>query len=173
MTITTNNIIIGPCSSFTVDSTPVGGTSGGVAFEKHQKLVDLQIDQLVGTAKKGVTDETYTVITTLAESTLQNLQFALGLGAAPVVSTTPATTTLSLGIQTQTHEHALVFVGPCPPGGTTSYTTRTFTLHRAVNVTAVKLEISKDKEQLIQLSFQCLPDTTQPPGSEYGTIVDQ
>ncbi|MCL6454371.1 MAG: hypothetical protein K6T78_12235 [Alicyclobacillus sp.] len=172
MTITTANIIIGPCTSFTVDGNPVGATSGGVTFEKKQTYTDLSIDQITGIAKKAIKEETYTVTTTLAEATLQNLQYALSLSAAPVVSTSPATTTLNLGLESGAVEHKLVFVGPCPPSSS-NYKTRTFTLNRAINVSAVKMEIAKDKEQMYQVSFECLPDLTQPAGSEYGTIVDQ
>lgn len=171
MPVTTGNIIIGACTSFKVDGTDLGATSGGVTVEKKQTFTDLQVDQITGITKKAIKEETYTITTQLAEATLANLQIAFGASKAPVVSTTPANTTLNLGLESGSVEHALEFVGPCPPG-TAGYKTRTFTLHRAVNVTATKIDLARDKETLFAVSFECLPDLTQPSGSEYGTVVD-
>lgn len=171
MAVTTSNVIIGACTSFQVDGNDLGATSGGVTVEKKQTFVDIQVDQSTGVVVKAVKEETYTITTELAEATLNNLQIAFGLGSAPVVSTSPANTTLDLEAQGGAAiEHTLTFVGPCPPG-TASYTTRTFSLNRAVNVTATKIEMARDKETLYQVAFQCLPDLTQT-GHEYGTVVD-
>jgi len=172
MTVTVGNIIIGACTSFMVDTVDIGATSGGVMIEKKQTFTDLQIDQVTGIIKKAIKEETYTIVTTLAEATLANLQIAFGASKAPVVSTVaPIGTTLSLGVETGAVEHKLVFVGACPTG-TTAYTTRTFTLNRAVNVTSTKIDLAKDKEQMFAVSFECLPDLTQVAGSEYGTVFD-
>jgi hypothetical protein len=170
MTITRGNIIAGPCSSFTVDGNPIGGTSGGVTMERKTTMVDLEIDQIVGSVRKVPSKDVITVTTTMAESTLANLQVAWGIATAPVVATTPASETLDVGVVTSAIEHALVFVGPCPSG---TYTSRTVTLHKAVSVATAKLSFEKDKEQAYQVTFDILPDLTQTAGSEYGTIVDQ
>lgn len=170
-TVTVGNIIAGPCTSFTVDATAVGGTSGGVTMERKQTMVDLEVDQIVGSIKKVPSKDVITVTTTLAESTLNNLQIAWGISAAPVVATTPASTTLSIGIENVAIEHTLTFVGPCPPG-TGTYTTRTVTCSRAVSVATAKMDFLKDKEQAYQVTFDILPDLTKTAGSEYGTIVD-
>lgn len=173
MVITSANIIVGACTSFTVDSNAIGGTSGGVTFEKKQTFTDLSVDQATATVKKAVKQEVYTVTTTMSESTLANLQIALGSSQAPVVATTPASTTLNLSMEKTAIEHILVFVGPCP-AGTSNYTTRTFTVNRAVNVSALKLDIAKDKEQLFQVAFDCLPDLSKTASQgQFGTIVDQ
>lgn len=173
MTITSSNIIIGACTSFTVDGTAIGGTSGGVTFEKKQTYTDLSVDQVTAKVKKAVKEEVYTVTTTMSEATLANLQIALSSSQAPVVVTTPASSTLNLSIETGAQEHVLVFVGKCPPGTSTNYTTRTFTINRAVNVSALKLDLAKDKEQLFQISFDCLPDLTKTVSQgQYGTIQD-
>lgn len=168
--VTTTNIIIGACTSFKVDGTVLGGTSGGVSVEKKRTYVDLQIDQVPGIVKKGIKEETYTVKTSLAEATLAHLQVAWGLSTAPVVATTPASTTLSLGVETTPVEHTLVFVGPAPT--TAGYTTRTFTLNRAIAMVTGAMEISKDKETLFPVEFECLPNLADA-GAEYGTVVDQ
>lgn len=169
MTVTVGNIIIGACSSFKVDSTDVGATSGGVTVTKKRTFTDLSVDQVPGIVKKKVKEETYTVKTTISEATLANLQIAWGLSAAPVTSTTPASETLNIGLETDPEEHVLEFVGPCPKG---SYTSRTVTFHRAISMGIAKPDVAKDKETLFDVEFECLPDLTQTAGSEYGTYVD-
>ncbi len=169
--VTVGNIIAGACTNFAVDTTQVGGTSGGVTMERKVTMVDLEVDQIVGSIKKVPSKDVITVTTTLAEATLNNLQLAWGIAAAPVVATTPASTTLSVGVQNTAVEHTLTFVGPCPPG-TANYTTRTVTIHRAVAVATAKMDFLKDKEQAYQVTFDVLPDLTQAAGSEYGTVVD-
>lgn len=168
--VTVGNIITGPCTSFTVGAAAVGATSGGVKATRKQTMTDLEVDQIVGVVKKALSKDALTVETTLSEATLANLQLAWGITAAPVVVTgTPAALTLSVGVETTPVEHTLTFVGPCPTG---TYTKRTVTFHRAINVTSADLDFQKDKEQGYKVTFDILPDLSQAAGSEYGTISD-
>lgn len=167
-TVNVANIIIGACTSFTVDSTAVGGTSGGVTIEKKRTFTDLQVDQVTAVIKKAIKEETYTVKTTMSEATLANLQLAWGLSTAPTTSTSPATETLNIGVETTVTEHTLTFVGPCPSG---TYTSRTFNVNRAISMAVAKPEMSKDKETVFEIEFECLPDLTKT-GAEFGTVVD-
>lgn len=167
--VTIANIIIGACTSFTVDSNQLGGTSGGVTMEKKRTFTDLQVDQVTGVVKKAIKEETYTIKTNLSEATLANLQLAWGLSQAPVTATTPATETLNIGLETTVTEHTLAFVGPSPSG---TYTSRTFSVNRAISMAVAKPIMAKDKETLFEVEFECLPDLTKT-GSEYGTVVDQ
>lgn len=170
MTVTTGNVIAGACTSFSVDGNPTGGTEGGVDIEKKQTFVDLSIDQITGVARKQLKEETYTVTTSLAEATLQNLYVAWNNPTAPVVSTSPANTTLNVGLSPGAPtEHVLVFVGPCPTG---TYSSRTFTLHRAIGMSTGKISYTKDKQTVFPVTFECLPELTNV-GNEYGTVVDQ
>lgn len=170
-TVTVGNIIAGPCTSFEVDGTAVGGTSGGVTLERKMTYTDLEVDQIVGVVKQALSKDAITVTTTLSEATLNNLQIAFNISNAPVVNTTPANTTLSVGVEKAPIEHTLTFVGPCP-AGSGSYTARTVTIHRAINMSTAKMDFVKDKEQGYHVQFTCLPDLTQTAGSEYGTVVD-
>lgn len=170
MPVTVANIIIGACTSFKVDSTDLGGTSGGVTIEKKRDFTDLEVDQVTAIIKKAIKKETYTVKTQLSEATLANLQLAWGLSTAPVTAAgPPATETLDIGVETKVTEHTLTFVGPCPSG---TYTSRTFAVNRAISMAIAKPEMSKDKETLFEVEFDCLPDLTKT-GAEFGTVVDQ
>ena len=65
-------------------------------------------------------------------------------------------------------EHTLTFIGPAPG----EYKTRTYTVHRAINVSASEHSYVKNGEVVIPVEFEILPDMTQPEGEEWGTIVD-
>lgn len=172
MAINTANMILSAVTSLTVDGTDVGGTEGGLTVTKKQTTVALNVDQIVGTAALAIKDETYTITTMLAEVTLDNLQLAWSNKSAPVVSSTNANTTLNLDASDgSVVEHTLVFTGRSSPGGSAGYKTRTFTFNRAINVSVGKAELSKDKQTVFEVEFQCLPDMTKSSG-QYGTVVD-
>lgn len=169
MTITTGNIIIGPCSSFSVDGQEVGATTGGVQFSMKETYTSLSIDQVAADVADAIKDQQYSIKTTLAETTLENLALAWDTFAAPVVGTSPASKTLNLGIKTGLKkEHTVTFVGPAPDG----YSTRTYTCTKAVTVVSAVDESSKDKAKEYVVEFKIHPDFTQA-GAEFGTIVDE
>jgi hypothetical protein len=167
-TIDVANLIIGPCTSFQVDTKDVGGTSNGVQIEKKQKLNPITVDQIPGEVAQAIEDEAYTIKTELPAVTLANLQLAWGLSQAPVTDAgTPSKQTLSVGIERKVIEHALTFTGPAPGGKT-----RTYTCTRAVTMVAGAATMDKKKQMAYPVEFKILPDLTSA-GSEYGTVVDQ
>jgi hypothetical protein len=166
-TIDVSTLIIGPCKSFSIDGTDVGGTSNGVQIEKKQKLNPITVDQIPGEIGQAIEDESYSIKTELPAVTLANLQLAWGLSQAPVTNTTPANQTLNVGIERAVIEHALTFTGPAPGGKT-----RTYTCTRAVTMVAGAATMDKKKQMAFPVEFKILPDLTAA-GSEYGTVVDQ
>lgn len=167
MAVTSGNIIIGPVKSFTVDTTDVGATSGGVSVQPRDSFRNITVDQVVGTIKKGMTDRQIHVVTTLSETTLDNLKIAFDLGGTISTDGTSGSKTLGIGMDFTAAEHTLTFVGPGPDGFT-----RTFTINRAVGYATGNYQLRKDNESVVQVNFHCLPDMTKPAGQEYGTIVD-
>lgn len=167
-TIDVSNLIIGPCTSFKIDDTDVGGTSNGVQIEKKQKLNGLSVDQIPGEVGQAIEDEAYTVKTELPSATLVNLQLAWGLSQAPVTDAgTPSKQTLNVGIERKVIEHAITFTGPAPGGKV-----RTYTCTRAVTMVAGAATMDKKKQMTYPVEFKILPDLAAT-GSEYGTVVDQ
>lgn len=165
-TIDVANLIIGPCTSFSIDGVDLGGTSNGVQFEKKQKLSPLTVDQVPGEVGQGVEDEEYSLKTELPAVTLENLQLAWGLSQTPVTNTTPANKTLNVGIERKVIEHTLTFTGPAPGGKV-----RTYTCTRAINMVQGAQEYDKKKQLVFPVEFKIMPDLSTT-GSEYGTIVD-
>lgn len=167
MTITAENIIIGPCSSFKVDTTDVGATQGGVSVNARETFRNISADQIIGTIKKARTNRTLQVVTTMLETTLENLKVAWDLNTAITTDGESGDKTLGIGMDVTTEEHTLEFVGPGPSGAT-----RTFSLNRAVGYASGNLQLRKDNESVVQVTFDCMPDMTQPIGTEYGTITE-
>jgi hypothetical protein len=165
--VTAANVIMGPCTSFQIDDQELGATEGGVSVEFKQTTQELTVDQIIDAVDIKPTKNEYTVKTTLSESTLKNLQLAWNQANPPTVDTQTQTTTLNVGLNLNLPEHTLKFVGPAPGGEQ-----RTFTLHRVFQMSSGSVDIAKDKQQGIPVEFRCLPDLTQPAGSEYGTVVD-
>lgn len=173
--VTVGNIIAGPCTSFEVDGTPIGATTAGVTMERKVTFTDLEVDQIIGPIRMVPSKDVMTVTTTMAEATLQNLQIAFNLAAAPVVTAAAtgvtANTQLDLGLIQSAIEHTLVFKGPCPT--TNGYSARTVTLNRCVNMGASKMAFEKGKETAYLVEFTCMPSLTATAGSEFGTMVDE
>lgn len=166
MPVTQTNIIIGPCTSFKVDSTDIGATAGGVTVDMQDKFQDVEVDQVAGVVAKGITTRTMTVKTQLAEATLENLQIAWNQSKPVTTDAQAGTKTLGIGLDLVPPYHALTFIGPGPGGKQ-----RTFTVHKAVT-SGASYDIAKDKPGFYSVTFECVPDLSQPAGQEFGTVVD-
>ncbi|MCO7177015.1 hypothetical protein ACFP7A_01205 [Sporolactobacillus kofuensis] len=167
MPVNIQNIIIGACSSFKCDTTDVGGTDGGVSINPRDTFKDIQVDQIIGVVKKTRTNRVVQIVTTMKESTLENLKLAFNLNSTITTDGTSGDKTLGIGVDTSTTEHTLQFVGPGPDGFT-----RTFNVNRAIGYASGNYQIRKDQESVVQVTFDCLPDMSKTAGQEYGTIVE-
>lgn len=167
MAVNSANIIIGPCSSFKVDDQDIGATAGGVEIQIQDKYTDIQVDQYVGVVARGLTERTMTVKTQIAEASLQNLQIAWNQPNAPTTDAQSGATTLAIGSQPTFKYHTLTFVGPGPNGKQ-----RTFTVHKATAMASSNYTMAKDKPAFVEVTFECLPDFTQPAGQELATVSE-
>jgi hypothetical protein len=167
MAVNPSSIIIGPCQSFKVDDTDVGSTQGGVSLNNSDKFRNISVDQIIGTIKKARTDRTIQVVTTLVETTLENLKLAWNLESTITTDGTTGAKTLGIGIDTALTEHTLEFIGPGVDGQT-----RTFHVNRAVGYASGNMQIRKDQEAVVKVTFDCLPDMSLAEGQQYGTIVE-
>lgn len=164
MTIDATQVLIGAATSFQVDGTEYGPTTGGVAVELKRTFKDIEVDQYIGPIGQKADKEEFTVKTKLAAGVLANLKLAWEM---PTAISSGATSTLQLGTNTNVPTHALTFIGPGPNGSV-----RTFTIRKAVTMSTGAMEMSKDKTWDVPVEFKCLIDPTQAAGSEYGSIAD-
>jgi len=96
MSVTTTNLVLGPATLYTgafgavepLDSsvniapaasawTDVGGTMGGVTLSIDQTYTELTVDQIVDSVGRRLTKREFSVSTSMAEATLNNLSTAL------------------------------------------------------------------------------------------------
>lgn len=101
MSVSTTNLIMGPATLYIADFgaaepadtdvntapaasawTDLGGTQDGVKLTVDQTYTDLEVDQIVDTAGSRLTKRVFTIETSLAEPTLENLKYILNDGTA-------------------------------------------------------------------------------------------
>lgn len=162
------NIISGPCRSFTVGEREVGGTQEGVEVEFTNEYEAQTTDEMLDAAYLDKVGTQMVVKTALAEATLENLKLAWALNGDIVENPTEGTETLKIGMDSSVKEMSLEFIGPAPNGKE-----RTYTVYRAVQMSASAHSIKKGEKQVFPVEFRILPDTTKPRGEEYGLIVDR
>lgn len=173
MTILITNLVAGPMSVYTapfgsaepadtaVATQPpgapfadAGATTGGAKIKYDQKFFELQVDQLVDSAGRRLTQRDVSVKTNLAEPTLANLKLALnggtvtssGTGATLNDAYDPADTAAA----TQPTYIAVILDGFGPNGKP-----RRVVLRKCINIDAVEIEYKKDGQSLYTVEFAC------------------
>ena len=164
----------------------MGLTTGGVELSYAPNYGEVTVDQLLDAARLFKQSMQVSVRTTLAEGTLENMNFAFGQKADQLnVDSTNTKTTLKIGggaLGDAPVERAIIFVGQAPYDlgkGTdvsTSASTRkerVYLARRVVQMETVSHSLRRDGATEFPVNFRCLPDTGQNDGSEYGKIIDR
>lgn len=157
-----------------VDFRHAGYTSEGLELAYEPDYTDIEVDQLLDSAKIFKTSMRATINTTLVEGQLENLLIAWGQGSGTLNSTATETT---LGIAAgslgdEPVERALVAVGPAPRSSTGERRERIYHARRVLSVDSVSVAVRRDEATMFPVSFRLLPDSNFP-GSEYGVIRDR
>lgn len=157
----------------------VGFTQEGVEVAYEPDFGEVEVDQLMDSAKLFKQGMRVTVNTTLAEATLENLLVVWG--AQPASRTTTgsgATLVETLDIQAgalgdDPVERGLVFVGPAPRNTTdNSRRERVYHVKRAIQTESSSHALRKAEGTVFPVSFRALPDTSQSVAL-YGRITDR
>lgn len=161
----------------------VGFTSNGLELQFQPDFGEVQVDQLLDSAKLFKQGMQVNLRTAFAESTLENLLVAIaGLDSdlsdattkAPgVAGGTAVTTTLNLSsgkLGECPVERGLVAVGP----GTGDCTAangkeRIYVAYRALSMDSVTVSAKRDSATTFEVSFRLLPNNA----GSYGKIVDR
>lgn len=159
-----------------------GYTSEGLELAYEPEWTDIEVDQLLDSARIFKTSMRATINTTFVEAQLENLLVAWGQGAAtldPIMSTdtTPVEIGKELGIAggalgDEPVERALAAVGPSPRSAAGERRERVYHARRVLSVDAVSVAIRRDEATTFPVSFRLLPDSNFP-GAEYGVIRDR
>lgn len=160
-----------------------GFTTEGVEVEYSPEFTDVEVDQLLDAALIYKTKQTVTVKTTLAEATLENLQFVWGLPSAALKTTgagfdggnlTAGDKEIgihegALGDYPVERSMAFVGAGPRVQGQKTE---RVYHLRRVLQTEASSFGLKRAETTVYPVSFRCLPDPSKT-GAGYGTIRDR
>jgi hypothetical protein len=150
----------------------VGYTSNGLEIQFQPDFGEVQVDQVLDVAKLYKQGMQVNLNTTFAESTLENLLFAVA-GADDDLTTVSGNPTLRLSagdIGECPVERGLVAVGPgtgdCALG---SELERVYVAYRALSIENVSVSAKRDEATMFEVSFRLLPNDN----ASYGKIVDR
>jgi hypothetical protein len=157
----------------------VGYTMNGLEINFQPDFGEVQVDQLLDVAKLYKQGMQVNLNTAFAESTLENLLFALAgkdadlgfAGSAEFAAGSP-TLNLSAGdIGECAVERGMVAVGPgtgdCAIGDQIE---RIYVAYRALSIESVTVSAKRDEPTMFEVSFRLLPNDAD---ASYGKIVDR
>jgi len=156
----------------------VGYTMNGLELAFQPDFGEVQVDQLLDVAKLYKQGMQVNLNTAFAESTLENLLFALagkdsdlGVASASQFAVGNPTLNLSAGdIGECAVERGMVAVGPgtgdCAIGDQIE---RIYVAFRALSIESVTVSAKRDEATMFEVSFRLLPNDD----ASYGKIVDR
>jgi hypothetical protein len=151
--------LTGNASDFSGFSAP-GFTSDGIEWDYTPTWKDIVVDELMGIAKKILVNHKLIVSAKLAETTLQNLTYAIP-GA-----TFNGTDELTIG-SIQAPEFVLGWIGPAANGKT-----RECLVYRVASIASVKAHYQRKDMIIYQVQFEGLSDPTQLAPADLATYKD-
>jgi hypothetical protein len=152
-----------------------GFTTEGLEVSYEPDYGDVEVDQLLDSAKLFKQSMRVTINTTLAEASLQNLLVAWGQGSTTL---TTSGTTDTLGIAAgalgdEPTERSLVAVGPGPRAAAdNAKRERVYHARRVLSVEASAHSVRRNEATVFPVAFRLLPDPNFA-GQEYGIIRDR
>ena len=152
-----------------------GFTTEGLEISYEPDFGDVEVDQLLDSAKLFKQSMRVTINTTLAEASLENLLVAWGQSAT---SLTTSGTEDTLGIAAgalgdEPVERSLVAVGPGPRAAADgAKRERIYHARRVLSVEASAHSVRRNEATVFPVAFRLLPDPNHG-GSEYGVIRDR
>lgn len=150
----------------------VGYTQEGVEFSNEPDFSDVEVDQLMDSARTYKSGQKNMIKTTFAEATLENLLVVWGQQTATISSTTSSTTlsVVSGDLGQAPLEVQLFIVGNGKEDVATGYfNERSYYFSRAVSTDNSSIAQRRNENQAISVSFRLLPDSI----GTYGTFFDR
>jgi len=148
----------------------VGYTMNGLEIQFQPDFGEVAVDQVLDVAKLFKQGMQVNLNTTFAESTLENLLFALA-GKDADLATVSSNPTLNLSagdIGDVPVERGLIAVGP-GTGDATENIERVYVAYRALSIESVSVSAKRDEATMFEVSFRLLPNDS----GSYGKIVDR
>jgi hypothetical protein len=145
--------------------TEVGFTDTGIEWDYTPTFADIKVDELLGPVNKIFTMHKLIMNVKLAETTLANLNLAIG-------ASTLTGTALTIGSPLQPPEFRVGFIGPGPNSTPTTPVVREAIIYRCVSIAALKAQYHRKDKVMYEVQLEALADTTQPQASDLCTIQD-
>ena len=148
----------------------VGYTMNGLEIQFQPDFGEVAVDQVLDVAKLFKQGMQVNLNTTFAESTLENLLFALA-GKDSSMTTVSGNPTLNLSagdIGDVPVERGLVAVGP-GTGDASENIERVYVAYHALSIESVSVSAKRDEATMFEVSFRLLPNDN----ASYGKIVDR
>jgi|ERR1035437_174436 hypothetical protein len=139
--------LTGNASDFGAFTEP-GFTQDGIEWDYTPTWKDITVDELMGPAKKILVSHKLVISAKLAETTLQNLAYA-------IPGATFSGSGLTIG-SIQAPEFVLGWIGPAPNGKN-----RECLAYRVVSIAAVKAHYQRKDMVIYATQFECLADPTK------------
>jgi hypothetical protein len=133
-----------PASSWT----DLGGTQDGVKLSVDQTYSELEVDQITLRVGSRLTKQDFTIETSLAEPTLENLSISMNGGTAASGSGFKSFDPNVTSSATQPNYFAVILDGYAP-----NQLTRRIIGRRMLNTESTELSYTKDKMTLIPVKF--------------------
>lgn len=153
------------------DGNGVGFTSEGIEVSYEPTYGDIEVDQLLDSARLFKQSMRVTINTSFAEATLENLIVVWGQSEGSLDNTTnvaEAVLDIELGeLGESPLERSMAFVGPAPSGKE-----RVYHVTRAIQTESTSHALRRNEGTMLPASFRILPDTSAGAG-KYGTIRDR
>ena len=150
----------------------VGYTMNGLEIQFQPDFGEVAVDQVLDVAKLFKQGMQVNLNTTFAESTLENLLFALA-GKDGDLNTVSGNPTLNLSagdIGECPVERGLVAVGPgTGECAASDELERVYVAYRALSIESVTVSAKRDEATMFEVSFRLLPNDS----ASYGKIVDR
>lgn len=158
---TTLPTLTGAATNFAAFSQP-GFTDKGIEFDYSSTDKDIDVDELTSPVDVLITGEKLTVTCSLAETTLENLFFAISGG------TLVGTNQLNIGGKIRPSRFVLGIMGPAP----STNLTRQILIYRVIPKGTVKMHYQRKDKLMYAAQFQALGLSTLPIGENLCQIKD-
>jgi hypothetical protein len=158
----------------TADWRNVGYTMNGLELQFTPDFGEVQVDQLLDTARFYKQGMQVSMVTAFAEGTLENLVVAIASKEGDLVEgATEDTLFLNSGDLGEVPvERAMIAVGPGsgdPAATGANAVERVYVAHRALSIESVTASAKRDEPTMFEVSFRLLP----ADNGSYGKIVDR
>lgn len=151
-----------------------GFTSEGVEVSYEPDYGEVEVDQLLDSAKLFKQSMRVMVNTTFSEATLENLLIVWGQqNDSYTTDGTSETLAISAGsLGDEPTERSVAFVGPAPRADAGTKRERVYHVRRALSIESSSHSLRRNEATVFPVSFRLLPDPSFS-GQEYGVIKDR